>query len=117
MGVSCHCYEALFISFANFAIELRRHYTGMHDDLTDLESVLTSRQHVHGRQYRLHAILLSRSPYLAHLMSTSPTNASTRNIYVPIEDEVEVTEEVSVLGSARHDAENHPLQGFAVGKF
>ncbi|KAF8579497.1 hypothetical protein K439DRAFT_1359537, partial [Ramaria rubella] len=49
--------------------------------------------HVHGRQYRLHAILLSRSPYLAHLMSTSPTNASTRNIYVPIEDEPEVTEE------------------------
>lgn len=29
-------------------------------------------------------------------MSTSPANASIRNIYVPIEDEPEVTEEVSM---------------------
>ncbi|KAF8528221.1 hypothetical protein BU17DRAFT_73822 [Hysterangium stoloniferum] len=52
--------------------------------------------HVHGRQYRLHAILLSKSPYLAHLMSTSPANAPTRNIHVPIEEEPEVTEEVTL---------------------
>jgi len=43
--------------------------------------------------YRLHAILLSRSPYLAHLMSTSPTNVPIRNVYVPIEEVPEVTEE------------------------
>ncbi|KIJ43957.1 hypothetical protein M422DRAFT_228554 [Sphaerobolus stellatus SS14] len=48
---------------------------------------------VHGRQYRLHAILLSRSPYLAHLMSTTPSNAPIRTITVPTEEEPEVTEE------------------------
>ncbi|GJJ11943.1 hypothetical protein Clacol_006181 [Clathrus columnatus] len=48
---------------------------------------------VHGRQYRLHAILLSRSPYLAHLMSTFSANTPIRNIYVSIESEPEVTEE------------------------
>lgn len=48
---------------------------------------------VNGRQYRLHAILLSRSPYLAHLMSAFPPGSPIRNIYIPIEEEPEVTQE------------------------
>jgi hypothetical protein len=51
-------------------------------------------QHVHQNKYRLHAIILSRSPFLAHLMSTSPQPGGQRAIYVPLEQEPEVTEEV-----------------------
>ncbi|KAF5358055.1 hypothetical protein D9756_001911 [Leucocoprinus leucothites] len=50
-------------------------------------------QHVHQNVYRLHAIILSRSPYLAHLMSTSPQTSGQRAIYVNLEQEPEVTQE------------------------
>ncbi|GLB35398.1 putative btb poz domain-containing protein [Lyophyllum shimeji] len=49
--------------------------------------------HVHQNVYRLHAIILSRSPYLAHLMSTSPQAGGQRVIYVHLDQEPEVTEE------------------------
>jgi len=45
--------------------------------------------HVHNRQYRLHALMLSRSPYLAHLLATSQNNV----IYIRLEDEPHITEE------------------------
>jgi len=45
--------------------------------------------HVHTRVYRLHALILSRSPYLAHVMSTTRANA----IYIPLEEEPHITEE------------------------
>jgi len=49
--------------------------------------------HVHQNSYRLHAIILSRSPFLAHLMSTSPQSGGQRSIYVHLEHEPEVTQE------------------------
>jgi hypothetical protein len=51
---------------------------------------------VHQNTYRLHAIVLSRSPLLAHLMSTSPQSGAQRVIYVQLEHEPEVTQEVRV---------------------
>ncbi|KAF8682527.1 btb poz protein [Rhizoctonia solani] len=53
--------------------------------------------HVHNRQYRLHALILSRSPYLAHMLATSQNNV----IYVPLEGEPHITEEAS-----RQDSSN-----------
>ncbi|KAF8959077.1 hypothetical protein BDZ97DRAFT_1839754 [Flammula alnicola] len=50
--------------------------------------------HVHQNVYRLHAIILSRSPFLAHLMSTSPQTTGQRVIYVHLDQEPEVTQEV-----------------------
>lgn len=49
--------------------------------------------HVHKNVYRLHAIILSRSPFLAHLMSTSPQTSGPRVVYIPLDHEPEVTEE------------------------
>ncbi|KAG6831190.1 hypothetical protein H0H92_012330 [Tricholoma furcatifolium] len=49
--------------------------------------------HVHQNAYRLHAIILSRSPFLAHLMSTSPPASGQRAIYLNLEQEPEVTQE------------------------
>ncbi|KAI0048568.1 hypothetical protein FA95DRAFT_1557927 [Auriscalpium vulgare] len=49
--------------------------------------------HVHQNTYRLHAIVLSRSPYLVHLMSTSPQASGQRVVYVPLDHEPEVTQE------------------------
>ncbi|KAG6845188.1 hypothetical protein H0H87_012745 [Tephrocybe sp. NHM501043] len=53
--------------------------------------------HVHKNVYRLHAIILSRSPFLAHLMSTSPPvsghGLQQRAVYVNLDQEPEVTEE------------------------
>jgi len=49
--------------------------------------------HVHQNSYRLHAIILSRSPFLAHLMSTSPPTGGQRVIYVQLDREPEVTHE------------------------
>ncbi|KAL1947428.1 hypothetical protein VTO73DRAFT_14389 [Trametes versicolor] len=49
--------------------------------------------HVRGTIYRLHALILSRSPYLAHLMSTSPQTGGQHIIYVNLEHEPEVTDE------------------------
>jgi hypothetical protein len=57
--------------------------------------ILTIVKHVHQNSYRLHAIILSRSPFLAHLMSTSPQSGGQRSIYVHLEHEPEVTQEVS----------------------
>ncbi|KIM49423.1 hypothetical protein M413DRAFT_438603 [Hebeloma cylindrosporum] len=51
--------------------------------------------HVHQNVYRLHAIILSRSPFLAHLMSTSPQTSGQRIIYVHLDQEPEVTQEAS----------------------
>ena len=51
-------------------------------------------QHVFQHAYGLHAIILSRSPFLAHLMSTVPPAGIQRVIYVPLEHEPEVTQEV-----------------------
>lgn len=45
--------------------------------------------HILNHQYRLHAIILSRSPYLAHLINTAGSNS----IHVPIESEPLITEE------------------------
>ncbi|KAI0806971.1 hypothetical protein C8Q74DRAFT_1188230 [Fomes fomentarius] len=56
--------------------------------------------HVRGTVYRLHALILSRSPYLAHLMSTTPQNSSQHVIYVNLDLEPEVTEEVLAYISA-----------------
>lgn len=49
--------------------------------------------HVFQHTYGLHAIILSRSPFLAHLMSTAPQTGGQRVIYVPLEHEPEVTQE------------------------
>ena len=49
---------------------------------------------MHQNKYKLHAIILSRSPFLAHLMSTSPQSGGQRTIHVHLEHEPEVTEEV-----------------------
>lgn len=49
--------------------------------------------HVLQNMYRLHAIILSRSPFLAHLMSTSPQTGGQRTIFVHLEHEPEVTHE------------------------
>ncbi|KAJ3845271.1 hypothetical protein F5878DRAFT_599835 [Lentinula raphanica] len=51
--------------------------------------------HVHQNIYRLHAIILSRSPFLVQLLSTSPQGqvGVLRTIYVPVEREPEVTQE------------------------
>ncbi|KAF8652712.1 hypothetical protein AX16_004216 [Volvariella volvacea WC 439] len=49
--------------------------------------------HVHQTIYRLHAIILSRSPYLAHLMSTTPQGNGQRTIYVNLDQEPEITQE------------------------
>ncbi|KAF9246119.1 hypothetical protein BU15DRAFT_84926 [Melanogaster broomeanus] len=52
--------------------------------------------HVHQNSYRLHAIILSRSPFLAHLMSTLPQTGGQRVIYVQLDHEPEVTQEASL---------------------
>ncbi|KAK7467066.1 hypothetical protein VKT23_004127 [Stygiomarasmius scandens] len=47
--------------------------------------------HVHQNVYRLHALILSRSPFLVHLMSTSPQVNGLKTIYVPLDREPEIT--------------------------
>ncbi|KAI0259941.1 hypothetical protein BC834DRAFT_832626, partial [Gloeopeniophorella convolvens] len=49
--------------------------------------------HAHQRTYRMHAIILSRSPYLVHLMSTSPQVAGQRVVYVNLDHEPDVTQD------------------------
>jgi len=49
--------------------------------------------HVNQNAYRLHAIILSRSPFLAHLISTSSQATGQRVIFVNLEQEPEVTQE------------------------
>ncbi|KAJ7285694.1 hypothetical protein C8J57DRAFT_1285560 [Mycena rebaudengoi] len=58
--------------------------------------------HVHQNIYRLHALILSRSPFLAHLMSTSPQGSGQRVVYVPLEREPE------------GDSRGIIVQGFAI---
>ena len=55
--------------------------------------------HVHQNMYRLHSIILSRSPYLAHLMSTMQPNVQ-RAIYVPLDHDREVTPDVRTFSTA-----------------
>lgn len=50
--------------------------------------------HVGTAVYRLHALILSRSPYLVHLMSTSPYKDM---IYIPIEQYPDVTLEAMAI--------------------
>ncbi|KAI6150298.1 hypothetical protein BKA82DRAFT_4113983 [Pisolithus tinctorius] len=57
------------------------------------DTILNVRQN----SYRLHAIILSRSPFLAHLMSTSPPAGGQRVIYVQLDNEPEVTQEGFVI--------------------
>jgi len=45
------------------------------------DTILHAGQH----RYMLHALILSRSPYLAHLISTSPKSGGVHTIYVPLE--------------------------------
>ncbi|KAF5365691.1 hypothetical protein D9758_003274 [Tetrapyrgos nigripes] len=47
--------------------------------------------HVHQNVYRLHAIILSRSPFLVHLMSTSPQVNGLKAIYVALDREPDIT--------------------------
>ncbi|KAI0303489.1 hypothetical protein B0F90DRAFT_1378437 [Multifurca ochricompacta] len=47
--------------------------------------------HVHQNTYHLHAIILSRSPYLVQLMSTSPQVSGQRVIYIPLGKDSEAT--------------------------
>jgi len=49
--------------------------------------------HVHQVAYRLHAIILSRSPFLAHLMSTSTPSGGQTVVYVNVEQDPEVTQD------------------------
>lgn len=49
--------------------------------------------HVQQNAYRLHAIILSRSPLLAHLMSTSPQTSGQRVICINLDQEPEITQE------------------------
>ncbi|KIJ06218.1 hypothetical protein PAXINDRAFT_140765, partial [Paxillus involutus ATCC 200175] len=53
--------------------------------------------HVHQNSYRLHAIILSRSPLLAHLMSTSPQTGGQRVIFLQLDHEPEVTQEAFAI--------------------
>ncbi|THH08211.1 hypothetical protein EW145_g2855 [Phellinidium pouzarii] len=50
---------------------------------------------LHARQnrYQLHAIILSRSPFLAHLISTSPKQGGMNTIYVPLESIPEISDQ------------------------
>jgi hypothetical protein len=90
------CYQMLPLMYS-LRIELCRHYTGeQYSCLWAIPShALATEKHVHQNSYRLHAIILSRSPFLAHLMSTSPQSGGQRCIYVHLEHEPEVTQEVS----------------------
>lgn len=49
--------------------------------------------HAHQYTYRLHAILLARSPYLRHLLTAHAYNGGERVIYIPLEQEPEITPE------------------------
>lgn len=49
--------------------------------------------HILNRQYRLHSLILSRSPYLAHLLATSQNNV----IFIRLEDEPHITQEAVAI--------------------
>jgi len=75
---------------------------------------------VHQNVYRLHAIILSRSPYLAHLMSTSPQTSGQRVIYVRAEEEPEVDQEVRLsefLNGGKYAYLAPCTKGFAIGDY
>jgi hypothetical protein len=59
-----------------------------------LVRILILLQHVHQNTYRLHAILLSRSPYLAQILQHAQHSGGDRIIVVPLEHEPEITPEV-----------------------
>ncbi|KAH8829661.1 hypothetical protein DL96DRAFT_1792618 [Flagelloscypha sp. PMI_526] len=68
--------------------------------------------HVHQTLYRLHSIVLSRSPLFAHLMHVTPypTNGQPRTLYLNLEAEPDVTPEVTLgyLYSSRSIHGVHP---------
>jgi hypothetical protein len=98
-GVSDLILQRRHSSLTRFGKAIRRHGYGKSlstalwpvNVLIVVSSVV---QHVHNNVYRLHAILLARSPYLAHLLQTSPHTGGDRVIYVPVEHEPEITPEV-----------------------
>ncbi|KAH8108169.1 hypothetical protein BXZ70DRAFT_42577 [Cristinia sonorae] len=49
--------------------------------------------YAHQNVYKLHAIILSRSPRLAHMLSTEPPQSGARTIHLALEQEPEVTPE------------------------
>ncbi|KAJ6630646.1 hypothetical protein B0H10DRAFT_1982152 [Mycena sp. CBHHK59/15] len=55
--------------------------------------LLVQHRDTHQIPHHLHAIILSRAPFLAHLMSTCPQGNGQRVIYVHLEREPEVTPE------------------------
>lgn len=55
---------------------------------------LTRLKHAHGHRYQLHALVLSRSPYLAHLIASTPKTGGLHSIYVPLESYPEITDQV-----------------------
>lgn len=63
-------------------------------DRTSVLIITSAIQHIQDQSYRLHALILSRSPYLVHLMSTSPQLGGMRSVYVDLEHDPEVTQEV-----------------------
>lgn len=79
--------------------ELRRHISSEPSECTGVDGsdFVSSTQHVHQHAYRLHALVISRSPFLAHMMSTTPQPAGQCHIYLNLEQEPEVTEEVRCL--------------------
>jgi len=69
------------------------------------------------RQYAAHALIISRSPYLAHVMSTSPSSSKT--FVIPLEHEPHITPEsfdiaLSYLYSTASLAAIHPHNARAV---
>ncbi|KZT44112.1 hypothetical protein SISSUDRAFT_334510 [Sistotremastrum suecicum HHB10207 ss-3] len=54
---------------------------------------------INSQSYNLHALLLVRSPYLAHLLATSPpANGPRRSIYLPTEQLTDVSAEIAQEG-------------------
>ncbi|KAL5529114.1 hypothetical protein ACEPAG_5088 [Sanghuangporus baumii] len=59
-----------------------------------------TRLHVHGHRYQLHALVLSRSPYLAHLIAATPKAGGMHSIYVPLESYPEITDQGFAVGNS-----------------
>lgn len=68
-------------------------------------------KHARQNRYQLHAIILSRSPCLAHLISISPKSGGMNTIYVPLESIPEITDQVSMLNiSCVNSVTNGPFR-------
>ncbi|OCB84347.1 hypothetical protein A7U60_g9027 [Sanghuangporus baumii] len=55
--------------------------------------------HAHGHRYQLHALVLSRSPYLAHLIAATPKTGGMHSIYVPLDSYPEITDQGFAVGN------------------